>query len=314
MTLKERITATLVSLFLFPTVSFAAVLLDKIVAVVNKEVITWGELYKSMEFKAGDEFKSLNETEKRKIFKESEAEFLDLMIDTKLQVQAAKKLDIDVAKNEIEEAIQGIKKKYSMGDKEFEESLKKEGFTMQQYRNLLSEQIILSKVVIQQVKNKIVVSDKEVAEYAEKNIEPGYRIRQIFLRKPEKNDERNGIEVSAGEIYRKLEAGGDFAVLAAQYSNDPTGKTGGALGFVKKRHLGKEFLDTLSGMKVGDISKPFWTLNGLHIIKLEEKEEATNADEAKELAKKKLFDKRFNEEYRNWIKSLHEKSFIEVRL
>jgi len=71
----------------------------------------------------------------------------------------AKRLDIDASKDEIAEAIEGIRKKYAMGDEEFQESLKKEGFTLEEYKKRLAEQIILSKVVNQQVKNKIVISE-----------------------------------------------------------------------------------------------------------------------------------------------------------
>jgi len=67
-------------------------------------------------------------------------------------------------------------------------------------------------------------------------------------------------------------------------------------------------------MKPGDISKPFWTENGLHIIKLESRTEVKNKGEALEEARERLNNKLFRERYNAWIKSLREKSFIEVRL
>jgi len=306
--------ALLLLLAVVPAVSSAAVLLDRIVAVVNKEVITWSELYRSMEFKASEEFRALTDAEKRKVFKDNEREFLETMIDTKLQIQAAKKLDIDVGKDELEDAIKGIKNKYAMTDKEFEETLKKEGFSIEEYRKLLGEQIILGKVVTQQVKNKVIISDKEVDEYVAKNMEAAYHLRQIMLRKPEKEGEKAAVEERADEIYRKLTAGADFTLLAGQYSNDSSAKAGGDLGFVKSKLLSKEFLEALATMNVGEVSKPFWTSRGLHIIKLEEKEEGGNTEASRENAKKKLFEARFNEEYKNWVKGLREKAFVEVRL
>lgn len=307
--------AAVLACILFTGSAHASPLLDRVVAVVNKEVITWSELYKAMEFEVmSGEMKSVSDADKKKLFKESEAAFLEGMIDKKLQLQAAKRLDIDASREEIADAIEGIKKKYSMDDKEFQESLKKEGFSFDEYKKRLAEHIILSKVVGQQVRNKVVVTDEEVKQYMTKSTDTEYRVRQIFFRKPEKDADRNAVEARAEEVFQKVKGGEDFAMMALRYSEDPTGKVGGDLGFIKKEHLGKEFLDVISQMSLGDVSRPFWTIRGLHIIRLEEKVDARNMDEFKESVKKKLFEKKFNEEYRNWIRSLRERAFVEVRL
>ena len=295
--------------------TYASPLLDRVVAVVNKEVITWSELYKAMEFEvvSGD-MKSMNDADKKKLFKESEAAFLEGLIDKKLQLQAAARLDIGAGKEEIAEAINGIKKKYSMDEKEFEASLKKEGFTFDEYKRRLAEHIILSKVVAQQVRNKVVVTDEEVKQYMGENTDTEYRVRQILFKTPEKDADRGAVEARAEEVFQKVKGGEDFVAAALKYSEDPTGRAGGDLGFIKKALLGKEFLDVLSPMSVGEMSRPFWTARGLHIIRLEEKVDARNMDEFKETVKKKLFDQKFEGEYRNWLRGLREKAFVEVRL
>jgi len=307
--------AVVFACILFTGSAYASPLLDRVVAVVNKEVITWSELYKAMEFEVmSGEMKSVSDADRKKLFKENEAAFLEGMIDKKLQLQTARRLDIDAAREEIADAIEGIKKKYSMDDKEFQESLKKEGFTLDEYKKRLAEHIILSKVVGQQVRNKVVVTDEEVKQHMTKSTDTEYRVRQIFFRKPEKDADRNAVEARAEEVFQKVKGGEDFAMMALRYSEDPTGKAGGDLGFIKKEHLGKEFLDVLSQMSAGDVSRPFRTARGVHIIRLEEKVDARNMDEFKESVKKKLFEKKFNEEYRNWIRSLRERAFVEVRL
>lgn len=296
-------------------VSHASALLDRVVAIVNKEVITWSELYKAMEFEiSGSEMKALSDADKKRLFKESEAVFLESMIDRKLQLQAARALDIGAGKDEIQEAVEAIKKKYSMNEREFSESLKREGFSLEEYKKRLAEQIILSKVVGQQVRGKIVISPEEIKEYNEKNRDAGFRVRQIFFKRPEKDADRTALESKTGEVLRRLKDGEDFQSLARKYSEDPTGRAGGDLGFIKKDYLGKEFLEVVSRMAVGEVSRPFWTARGLHVIKLEEKVDASNTEESIEISKKKLFEKRFEEEYRNWIRSLREKAHVEVKL
>ena len=299
--------------------SDAAVLLDRVVAVVNKEVITWSELYKMMESEAADQVRALKEEERLKIFKDSEAAFLEKFIDIKLQIQEARRLGLDVATEEVTEAVENIKKKYSLTDSALEESLRKEGLSFEEYKKRLAEQIVISKVVSQQIRNKVVVAEEEVKKYMEANKESftdgeTFKIKQIFLGRPKDDADIKVIEDRASIIIQRLKAGEDFSILAEEYSEDPSGKLGGDLGFIKKSQMAKEFIDALNSMKVGEFSNPFRTQKGLHIIKLEEKVAAQSTDEARESVLKQLTESQFSERYKSWIKGLREKAYIVIRL
>jgi len=141
-----------------------------------------------------------------------------------------------------------------------------------------------------------------------------YRIRQIFFRKPNSNTDRKTVEEKAEALYLQIKAGENFASLAQKYSEDPSGKTGGDLGFIKKGYMAKEFTAALSKMKKGDVSQPFWTDMGLHIIKLEEKIEKQNEAAIKEAARNTLMEKYFSERYKHWLRELRETAYIEIRL
>jgi peptidyl-prolyl cis-trans isomerase SurA len=295
------------------------VLLDRVVAVVNKEVITWSELYKVMEFESTEQIKNLSEEEQAKIFKENEPLFLETLIDMRLQLQEARSLGIGITREEVDETIENIKKKYTMSDEDFKASIKKEGFTLEEYKKRLAEQILINKVVQFEIKNKIVISDAEVKKYMDANKETfsggeKYRLRQIFFKGPEGGMDKKAIEEKALLVLQKLKAGEDFSNLARIYSEDPSGKLGGDLGLIDKGLLASEFTNVLSGMKVGDYSMPFWTQRGLHIIKLDEKISAQNIDQVKEDVRRQLAEAKFSENYKSWIKGLREKAFIEIRL
>ncbi|MBI4686088.1 MAG: peptidylprolyl isomerase [Nitrospirae bacterium] len=244
--------------------------------------------------------------------------FLERLIDMKLQLQAAKQLGIDATSEDVNEAVSDIKKKYSMDDAALTESLKKEGFTFDEYKKKIGEQIILSRVVSQQVRNKLVVSDsdidKELSENKADVTDEAYRIRQIFFRKPDANITKGTLEEKADMILRQLKAGEDFSVLAKIYSEDQSSKTGGDLGLIKKGYLAKEFVDVLGMMKVGDFSPAFWTDKGLHIIKLEERFEKQSEAGLRSALKNKLFEKLFEERYKSWLRGLRENAYIEIRL
>jgi peptidyl-prolyl cis-trans isomerase SurA len=308
-------------IFCYVQTAHAAVLLDRVVAVVNKEVITWSDLYKMMESEATDKMKALDEEQRRKVFRENEAVFLDKLIDIKLQILEANKVGLSVSAEEVKEAVENIKKKYSLTDASLEESLKKEGLTLEEYKTKLSEQILLSQFVNQQIRNKIVVSDEEVRRFMLAHKEgfaggegESFKLRQIFLKRPKDDSGKKAVEDKALLIAQRLKSGEDFSKLAKEYSEDPTGKLGGDTGYIKKSYMAKEFIDVLSQMNSGDISRPFWTEKGLHIIKLDEKVSAQSPDETREGVRKRLADEQFLEKYQSYVKSLREKARIEIRL
>jgi peptidyl-prolyl cis-trans isomerase SurA len=297
----------------------ASVLLDRVVALVNKEVITWSDLYKLMEYETTDQVKTLNEEERMKIFKESEPAFLEKLIDMRLQIQEARRLGLEVTPEEVRETIESVKKKYSLTASALGESLKKEGLTFEEYEKRLSEQIIISKFVNQQIRKKVIVLEEEVKKYMDANREKlsdgeAFKLRQIFFKGPKNDADKEVIEEKASLIIQKLKAGEDFSALAEEYSEDSSNGLGGNLGFIKKSYLTEEFVNKINAMNVGDVSAPFWTEKGLHIIKLDEKISAQNIDEVRENVRKQLTEDKVLETYKSWIKDLRTKAQIVIRL
>lgn len=296
-----------------------AILLDRVVAVVNQDVITWSELYKDMEMDASAAVKAMSAEERRKVFAEQEAPFLESLIDVKLELQQAAKENLTVSDEEVNEAIDSIKKKYSMNDSDLAESLKKEGYSLKEYRKRLREQILVSRVINRDVRSKIVVSEPDVLNYMKehrKELEDsgGYRISQIFFKAPENPAMKGQIEEKADAIVKRMRNGESFAALAKEYSEDQTAASGGDLGFIKKDQLSKEFLEEVSRMKPGDVSKPFWTESGLHIIKLDGETDAKSLSDIEDRAREEVSKKLFKIQYDEWVKTLRGKAFIEVKL
>ena len=316
---KKLILICLCCLFWLPQAHASSYLLDRVVAIVNDEVITWSELYRSMETDAMPEVRKLSEEERKKVFKENEAVFLENLISMKLQLQEARNSGIRVTDPELKDAIDGIKNKYGMSDEKFQESLKAEGFTFDEYKKRLREQIMVSKIVNQQVRNKVLVNEQDVDAFLRDNKDfkasaEKYHIRQIFFKKPANAADRPKTEELAQSVYARIGSGEDFSALAREYSEDAAKNSGGDLGFFDQENLAKEFIAALSQLKPGDVSKPFWTDTGLHIIKLEEKATKRSPEETREKAKTALSNKLFVERYNSWLKSLRERAFIDIRL
>ena len=292
-----------------------AILLDKVVAVVNSDVITWSELYKAMEFDASQAVKAMSEQERRKIFKQNETMFLENMIDMRLLLQEAKKANINASDEEVKKTMAAITEKYGMTDSDYKDALKKEGFTTEEYKKKLAEQIIINRLMDLEVRSKIVITDAEVNSSLEKNKgmtagDEGYKIHHILVKKTE--DMRQAEEKARG-IYEKIMAGENFAEAARKYSDDPSAKTGGDLGFVKKSDLSKEFLGALTKLKPGEVSEPFRSDRGMHIVLLESSRIFSNPSDLKQAVKDTLYAEKFDRDYKAWIKGLRQRAYVEIR-
>lgn len=297
----------------------ASVMLDRVVAIVNQDVIVWSELYREMEGSAPPQVREMKQEEKAQFFKANEAVFLEGLIDERLQLQEAKALNINVDSDDAKEAVENIKKKYSITDEQLADSLKKEGTTMDEYKKRLTDQITISRLVNRQIRSKILLSEDDVAKFLRENRDmintaDSYRISQIFFRMPKNETARKSLVEKGQAVYARAVGGEDFKALAKEFSEDPSADSGGDLGFIKKADLLREFGEALSRMKTGDVSKPFWTERGLHLIRLDEKTEIKDEAVLREEARQILYTKLFTERYKAWLKGLREKSFIEVRL
>jgi peptidyl-prolyl cis-trans isomerase SurA len=293
-----------------------AILLDRVVAVVGKEVVTWSELYKSMEFEFAGRLSGISPEERRKILSRYEKDYLEKIIDTKLQLNEAKKKNIRVTRSELDAAVDEIRKRFGMSMDEFTETLKREGFTMREYRKKLAEQIIISKLLDREIRSRIVVTEKEIEdelgekENAETPAEE-LRIRQILLLKPP-GESREAVEKRAAEIIKEFNEGESFESLAIRYSEGPNAKQGGDLGYIKKSSLAKPFLEALDGLEPGQISGAFWTERGLHILYLEDR--IRSVDALKDKIRERLTERKFRQKFRQWMKALRSREFIEIKL
>ncbi len=309
------------TLIFFPILFFSfvlpaqgSILLDKVVAIVNKEAITWSDLYKAMEFEIAESGRNLNDDERRKFFKENETPFLEILIDMKLQLQEAQRTGIFVSPDEVERAIKSIKDKYSMTDEIFIQTLKKEGFTLDEYKRKLNEKITVGRLIDQEVKSRILIDEETITKYISQHKElsgqyEGYNLSHIFLKK---TADRNADEVRARQIYNKLKAGEAFSNMAAQYSEDATAPAGGELGLINRADLSREFLEAISKIKVGEISEPFWTDKGIHILRLNTIVSTEKSAQLREQVRQKLGEEKFMKVYKNWLKGLRERAYIQI--
>jgi peptidyl-prolyl cis-trans isomerase SurA len=290
------------------------IVLDKVVAVINSEVITWSELYKAMEFEASPAVKALGEQERRKIFRENEAIFLEGLINMKLMLMAAKAANINVSEADVMETVRSIKEKYNLNDDAFKAAIGKEGFTLDEYKKKLLDQLTVSRMIDMEVRSRIIVNDKEIDEYIQKNkdgaADEGYVISMILVKK---SDEPARDEERAKAAFAGIKAGKAFADVAREFSDDSSARAGGNLGFLKKSELSTAYLEVLSKMKEGETSEPFQSGAGTHILKLEGARVFKSPAEFRQAVKERIFNEKNENAYKAWVKGLRQSAYVEIK-
>ncbi len=276
-----RLTFLLICLLhLLYGLSSAQQVLDRIVAVVGDQIILESELDMQLQIYAnqtGIELQSPTQTSQLK------KELLDQLINDKLLLLAAKKdTTIQVTPREVEEAVkEQLKKvKSEFSEEAFKEQLKSEGLTeselRKKYREQIKNQMMIDRLIASKL-SKVSVSTREVKDFYQtyKDSIPdqpnAIKLSHILLEIKTSQETLDSLRSVGENIVEMAKKGKDFAQLASLYSDDPTGKEGGDLGFFKKGDMIPKFEQTAFALKPGEISDVVETELGFHVIKVEGK-------------------------------------------
>jgi peptidyl-prolyl cis-trans isomerase SurA len=248
---------------------------DRIVAVVNKDVITATELADAVEAAVRQLRRQKTPLPERGLL---ERQMLERLILDKAQLQLARDKGVRVDELQLDRAVQRVAQNNNLSLAEFRAALERDGVPFQAWREELRDQIILTRVREREVDDRIQVSDTEIDLFlAELQSRPDtrveYQLSHILVRVPEQASPER-IEAARARAQKALEAaraGGDFASLAASYSDSPDALQGGALGWRSHDRLPELFARALAGMKPGEVSPVLRSPAGFHLLKLNER-------------------------------------------
>ena len=273
-----------------PTAGVAAVTppasisdIDRIVAIVNNDVITYSELENRLE-----ETRKQLTAERIKAPPEDvlRRQLLERMVAERVQLQLAAQLGVRVADADVDQAIQTVARRNNMSVDALLKTLGREGFDLADYRARIREQITIQQLLEREIANRVTVTDSEVANFLENNRARGggefeYNLSHIFVPLPEaaSSEQIQAAKLRAEKIHAEIKGGEDFARAAVTYSQGPDALKGGALDWKKSGQLPELFVGAVTGLQPGDISPVLRGPNGFHILKLNERRggEATQA-------------------------------------
>ena len=190
---------------------------------------------------------------------------------------------IDMLKELADIGIASIDDLKERADEELDKALRREGYTLDEYKEKTRKELIGEKLVQQMVLPRVEVLDKDIDTFFEENRGKfttkmdKVHLRHIFVEFKVSEPVRKAAEEKANRILVEAQSGADFAELARQHSeNQLTRETGGYLGWLtidKQQQLPQPFQDAISKLEVGQITGPVAGQDGLHILKLEDKAE-----------------------------------------
>ncbi|MEA1868044.1 MAG: SurA N-terminal domain-containing protein [Thermodesulfobacteriota bacterium] len=300
------------------------IIVDRIAATVNGNVITLSELegwaqplvkkYTNQEMS-----KEEIETKRQEIF----TQVLPQLIDDRLAKEEANKLGIKIGAREIERALDQICEDNHITRNQLSEKLASEGHTLEEYKKELKQQIERAELINAQVRAKIVITNEQVNEYLKEHPlnnssnAPLY-IMQHICAKFEGDDPESRKEAKRRieEAYNVLEEE-NFNEVARRYSDLPSGQDGGYLGAFTLKEMAPFVKQTVVNLKPGDFSDIVDTRVGWQIFRLKEIVQSGQTDldsaQIKEV-RKKLYHEQINARFEEWLGELRSKSTIQILL
>jgi len=260
----------LLTLFLFQSNAYAYVPLDRIVAVVNDDVIMQSELEKKIRTVSGQLQQQGSQLPPASIL---ERQVLDKMVQNRIQLQIAERTGVKVSDEMLNRTISNIASENKVSLTQFREILEEDGYNYEQFREDIRNEITLSQLRKRQVENRIVVTEKEIDNFLANQEFQGttqteIQISHILLALPSEatSDEIAQVRQVANQVREDLLSGADFANTAKTVSDGGNAENGGDLGWRKQEDIPSLFADYIPDMKQGDISELIQSPSGFHII------------------------------------------------
>ncbi len=308
--------------FSFSVQAADAVVVDRIVAVVNDDLITLFDLNQSFQ-PYEENIKALgytSERERETLFK-LRTDLLSRLIERKLTDQVIKKNNLEVSEQEINTALERIKEGRSLTDEDLRAELAQQGLTLEEYRKNLKQQLLRNKLVNREIKSKIVITEDDISNYYNAHRENyagemKYHIWNIFIRPSQFADsstQRLALEKMEA-VVTKLTQGQSFESLAVEEPDSPMAPQGADLGLYRLDELSPQLQKAVKDMKAGDYSPILKTEMGYQIIYVQKivETDSKSVAEVKSEIQETLYNEAVDNKFQTWLKDLRKRSHIKI--
>jgi peptidyl-prolyl cis-trans isomerase SurA len=245
--------------------------LDRVVAIVDEDVVLESELNDRLQAVLSRLKGQYSQLPEESVLRK---QVLEQLIVERVELGLAKRYDIKVEEEEIDQAIERVREKSQMTNEELVADLKRQGLSLNGLRAQIRDELTINHLQQGVVSNRIKVSPQEIDNFLASSdgkfaTSPDYHIGHILIAVPSSADAETIAEAEkkAKDIHQKLMGGADFAQMAIANSNDQAALQGGDIGWRKLAQLPELFGNQLAGLKEGSVTAPFRSGAGFHILK-----------------------------------------------
>jgi len=305
---------------IYPASDCPAEICNRVVAMVNNDVITLYELnnrIKELTGKTSDEIEAEDEEQ----FIELRHQILETMINQKIAQEKILELELQVSWGEVDAYIENIKKSNNWTQEDLIDNLKGQGLTLESLRQQIKEEQEQNSLINYEVKSKAVILEGQLVKYYEEHPDEFkedelVQVAAIFLLVKDRNnkDELNELVKKGEEILERLKNGEDFGAIAKEYSQGPGADEGGELGEYNAAEIDPELREVIDGLADGDVSDVIAKETGIQILKLIKREGGNIKpfEDVRNDIYETIYNEELNKRYTTWLEDLREKSFTKI--
>ena len=311
-----------------------AEIIDRVVAIVNDELITLSELdeeSKELLLKAEE---SVTGAEREQTIQMIRKKTLEQLVNQQIITQEAKKAKIKLSDADFEAVYEQQLKRLGLTHEQLLQQLAKAGISEETYKDNIRNQALRDKLILYEVHSRIIVTEEMIVdyynrEYAATNTGKAYFLLQMgFSWDNTENGDDGAVFDDGGKakalqkayaVHKRADDDEDFSELARQYSDLPTAADGGRLGLLQLDDMAEYMRNAVMKLEVGEITPVIETPIGFQFFKLLSIQEGNAVNEdvlatVREEIREKLQQQEFENEYKKWVEKIKEGSHIKKML
>lgn len=310
---RDTILIVFMLVFFWTASCLAQEVVDRIVAIVNDDIVTLSQL----DMAAAPYRKNIEESQeslarKKEMMAQMYTQVLDQLVESSLVVQEAKRMGIAVEDTDVDNAVENFKKEHNLDQERMELGLAAQGITLGQYRERIREQILQSMIVARAVRSKIIVTDKEIKAYYDSHDQEfkarkKYHLKNIIV--------RDSKDLST--VREKLENKVDFSQVAKDYSIGSNASSGGELGAFDISSFSDEIKKALGGVGKGQFTKPVDmgdSFQILYVADIISQGQGTVQKEVEKQIQDILYREHGEAQFKKWMENLKNSAHIKKML
>ncbi len=316
---KRAIVLFVLAFALFYVLPAEAVIIDKVIAVVNDLIITQAEMARILMPVYNAYSKELNGEKLKQKMLEAEDEALNQLVEQKLILSEARRRGVEAPDEEVSERLDEMKSRFS-GEEKFSQALLQDNITLPELREMIREDVIRSILVQRELGWRVSMTPTEIRRYYDEHTEAfstpeSARVRGVLIRKGQEGRSDEDARFLVEKVRDLLASGASIKELAREYSDGPDALNDGDMGLIERGDMLPAIDEAIFSLTPGCVSDIVESPLGFHIFTIEARqpERVMGFEEVKDGIREVVYRAKIQESMKAWIRELKRDAYISIK-